>query len=176
MLTKEQKRENAEERRLILLEECATAMADVLELNRCDKPGSVMKCSILWELIPPRAEDNRRKGTRNFGAYRYVPTVNNREVKPPKESFCRNNWKDVKLFAAEYGYYVVSRLPGEPQGVRLGSEEEYRQCQSQYEASAYGYADTYNERAETLEKNTGEELPEMVVKIREFIDRKESES
>jgi hypothetical protein len=176
MLTKDQKRENAEERRLIKLEEAATATADVLELNKCDRPGVVMNCATLWELIPPRAEVNRKKDTRNSGSYRYEPTVNNRVVQSPSESFCRNNWRDIKLFAAEYGYYVVSRLPGEPLGVRLGSEEEYERCQSQYKAGALGWADTYNERAETLEKNTGKDLPEMIVRIREFIDRKESES
>ena len=165
--------DHAEERRMIKLEEVASAITDILTERHCDKPGWVMKKETLFELVPDRVEENRVKGTKNYGSYRYVPVINGRIVPIPGMGFCMGNWRDIKLFAAEYGYYIVSRLKGERSGIRLGNLDEFTCCQDLYVTSAEGMADTYNERAVTIEGQGGDELPEMIVRIRQYRERQQ---
>jgi hypothetical protein len=136
-------------------------------------PGKVMKKLDLFEQVSDRVETGRVKQTKSFGSYRYIPVVNGRPVPIPGVGFCKKNWRDVKLFAAEFGYYIVSNMKGEPVGIRLGDLEEFTCCQDSYVVSASGMADTYNERAATIENQGGEELPEMVVRIRKYREAQE---
>jgi len=170
MLTKEAKREFAEERKMIRLDEAATAIADILEANKCDRPGVTMKTRNLFDLVEHQATANRKKEDRG---YVYIPSVNNRVVPPPNDAFCRVNWRDIKIFAAECGYFVVSRLSGEPRGVRLGDLDEFCYCQGSYIMIAEGMADTHNERATTIEDQGGKAQSEMVVRIRKYREEKE---
>ena len=174
-LTKEQKSDYAEERHMIKLEEVSSAITDILGFHGCDMSGHVMKKLELFEQVQARVETGRVKQTKSFGSYRYVPVVNGRTVPVPGVGFCKKNWRDIKLFAAEFGYYVVSNMKGEPVGIRLGTLDEFTCCQDMYVTSASGMADTYNERAATIEDQGGDEIPEMVVRIRRFRAEREAQ-
>lgn len=175
MLTDEQKTEFAEERHMIKLEEVASAITKILEFHGCDHSGRTMKKLDVFGEVEEQVEVSRIKQTKSFGSYRYIPVVNNRPVPVPGVGFCKKNWRDIKLFAAEYGYFIVSNMKGEPIGVRLGELQEFTKCQDMYIVSASGMADTYNERAVTIEQKGGEELPEMVVRIRRYKAEREAQ-
>jgi hypothetical protein len=157
---------------MIRLDEASTAVIDILERHKCVEKGWVMKKSILFDEVEAQAIRNRKKDDKGFT---FIPTVNNKVVPPPNAAFCRGNWKDIKIFAAECGYYIVGNVPGDPLGIRLGTIEEFTCCQGFYIAISEGMADAHNERASTIEEQ-GIEQPEMVVRIRRYREEKEGES
>jgi hypothetical protein len=143
----EEAKEKQEEIRLCKIEECADALIDVLEKLGADKRGKAVLWKTVIPLIPDQIEENRRKE-----GFVDVPCIMNKEVKVAAESFMRNrrNRKEVKMYCESYGYYIVWSMSGEPQGIRLGTLEEYIGQQSQISNVTMKYAEWHNDRAEII--------------------------
>ena len=134
-------------RKSMRITEAAQAVISLLEIWKCDKPGRSVKKKTLLNAIPGQIQENRRRD-----GVLSIPTVENVEVKVADATFCKNNWRDIRCECERYGYFIVWNMPGEPQGIRLGTADERQYVQGYTIASTEGFVRTHNETARRLRR------------------------
>lgn len=146
-------KDRATERHDIKMEESREAIVDILAVNKTRKQPLMAK-KILVAMAAQRVLENRRRG----GA-KVIPTVGNKEVKPPDARFMRSYWSEICEQAADSGDYIVWEV-GRGKGVRLGTLDEYEDRQKTFRAVVNGVVDKHERRADVI-RTTGRETPSL---------------
>ena len=144
-------KERSAARRAYRLDEACAGVEQVLNEEGCTKEGAEIPKKSLYRLVVQRCQENRRI---NGGII--IPTIENTEVRAVDRRFLKNNWSEIcQKLCEDYRVYMVWTM-GKGGGVRLGTLEEYEECQRHYRNVVHGTTEKQNRRAEIINERGGE--------------------
>jgi hypothetical protein len=129
------------------LEEAADCLSEYA--NKHMEPGELYKKRDVAESVAKMSVEGRR-----LHNGWYIPTIENRTIKPPTAKFIENNWGPITDIAALNETYICWKM-GPGGGTFLGSMEDWKRCKQALVSVSLGILDKCNSMAELINRRGG---------------------